>query len=207
MSEMSDDFYYYQAKYKGYRSRAAFKLIELDKKFKIFQKGQTVVDLGAAPGGWTQIAAKRVGSKGKVIAIDRAYMPPINQQNVEIITMDIFSDEIFDVLKLAGNIDVILSDVAPNVSGNWSKDAATQIMLAYRVLEIARNVLKKEGTLVCKLFQGAEFENFMRDIRGIFDKVKLYKPPASRKKSAEIYVVAKTMKDNTKKQGNKEEQK
>ncbi|MHA1686516.1 MAG: RlmE family RNA methyltransferase [Candidatus Heimdallarchaeaceae archaeon] len=192
---MSDDFYYYQAKYKGYRSRAAFKLLEIDMKFRIFRKGQTVVDLGAAPGGWTQIAAKKVGKAGRVMAIDRAYIPPLQLSNVEIVNMDVFSDKIFTLLENVKPIDVILSDCAPNVSGNWTIDHSTQIMLAFRALEIAKKALKKEGIFVCKVFQGSEFNEFVSAVKKFFTQTKLYKPKASRKKSAEIYIIAQNLKE------------
>ena len=188
---MSDDYFYYRARYSGYRSRASFKLLEIDKKFSIFRRGDMVLDLGAAPGGWTQVAAQKVGNKGKVVAIDKAFIPLFKKEtNIAIISQDIFSNSLIPNLKEKyGCFDVVLSDCAPNVSGNWVRDHNVQIMLANRAMEIAKELLKKNGKTIIKLFQGEEFETFVKDTREIFTTVKLFKPKASRKKSAEIYVI------------------
>ncbi|MCE7741006.1 MAG: RlmE family RNA methyltransferase [Candidatus Heimdallarchaeota archaeon] len=186
---MSDDFYYKKAKYVGYRSRASFKLLELNDKFRFFTKGQFVVDLGAAPGGWAQIAAKKIGKEGKVLAIDKAYMEPFKENNVIVLHQDIFNKQLGTMInKTYGSVDGLISDCAPNISGQYGRDHSIQTMLAERALELAQEVLKDAGYFVCKLFQGSETQELIRETKQIFGLVKLFKPKASRKKSSEIYL-------------------
>ncbi len=190
MEILSEDYYYFKARSKGYRSRASFKLEQIDKKFHVFHKGALVVDLGAAPGGWSQVAARRVGDAGKVIAIDKAYISSFKQSNIEIVQKDIFDAKLVQLInKEYGLVDVLLSDCAPSVSGNWSRDHFTQIMLADRALDVAENLLRNNGVLVCKLFQGSELQKFMNRLKSFFGKTKLFKPEASRIKSSEIYAI------------------
>ncbi len=185
------DPYYNSAKNKGYRSRASYKLLQIDEKFKIFSRGKKVVDLGASPGGWTQIAAEKVSSNGSVIAIDIAYIPPFKYNNIEIMQADIMNTTLEEIIiKKYGKVDVVLSDCAPNVSGNWTVDQATQLMLADRALEIAMKILKEKGWFVVKIFQGSDFPTFYAKVKEHFSFSKLFKPKASRKKSAEIYLIA-----------------
>jgi len=188
---MSDDYFYYRAKYTGYRSRASFKLIEIDRKFSIFHRGNVVLDLGASPGGWSQVAAQRVGRNGRVIAVDKAFIPPFKKErNITIVQRDILSSSLIPVLKKEyETFDVVLSDCAPNVSGNWVRDHNIQIMLANRAIDIIQEVGKTEGRAVIKVFQGEEFEEFLSRMKQTFNTVKLFKPRASRKKSAEIYAI------------------
>ncbi|MHA2358052.1 MAG: RlmE family RNA methyltransferase [Candidatus Heimdallarchaeaceae archaeon] len=193
---MSDDHYYLKAKYEGYRSRAAFKLIEINDKFKIFKKGQKVLDLGASPGGWSQVASKKIGNNGKVVAVDKAYIPPFKQNNIEILSKDIFDKTLGDfVVNNFGRMDVIISDCAPNISGDYSRDHVTQIHLAEQALELALTILNENGTFVCKLFQGSDLQKFVSQCKDNFQKSKLFKPRASRKKSAEIYLVCLNLKN------------
>jgi 23S rRNA (uridine2552-2'-O)-methyltransferase len=189
---LSDDYFYLKAKYGGFRSRASYKLFEINDKFKIFKKGQLIVDLGASPGGWSQVASKKIGLNGKVLAIDKAYISPFKEENIEIINRDIFDERLISlILDDYGKINVLISDCAPNISGNYHRDHAIQISLANRALELAEMLLKNNGSFVCKIFQGSEHQDFIRRMKETFREVKLFKPKASRKKSAEIYVVGK----------------
>ena len=190
MSFLSDDHFYLKAKYKGFRSRASYKLFEINDKFKIFKKGQIVIDLGASPGGWSQVASKKVGLEGKVIAIDKAYISPFNEKNIEIVNRDIFDKELDNyILSRYGKVNVLISDCAPNISGDYNRDHSIQMSLAHRALELSKVLVKEKGYFVCKVFQGSEHQDFIRLMKETFKEVKLFKPKASRKKSAEIYVI------------------
>ncbi|MCS7385910.1 MAG: RlmE family RNA methyltransferase [archaeon GB-1867-005] len=191
------DFYYLKAKAEGYRSRAAFKLKQILKKFKLIKKGDVVVDLGAAPGGWLQVAREAVGNKGVVVGVDVASISPLPWPNVKTMLLDVTSkDAAKEIRKLLpkGSADVLLSDLAPKVSGIWDLDHARQIFLAEKALDIAKQILRPGGNAVIKIFQGSMTEDFIRKIKQTFKVVKLYKPPASRKESAEIYIIAISMK-------------
>ncbi|RLE47721.1 MAG: 23S rRNA (uridine(2552)-2'-O)-methyltransferase [Candidatus Methanomethylicota archaeon] len=191
------DFYYLKAKAEGYRSRAAFKLKQILKKFKLIKKGDVVVDLGAAPGGWLQVAREAVGNKGVVVGVDVASISPLPWSNVKTMLLDVTSkDAAKEIRKLLpkGSADVLLSDLAPKVSGIWDLDHARQIFLAEKALDIAKQILRPGGNAVIKIFQGSMAEDFIRKIKQTFKVVKLYKPPASRKESAEIYIIAISMK-------------
>jgi 23S rRNA (uridine2552-2'-O)-methyltransferase len=193
---VSDDYYYLKAKYKGYRSRASYKLLEIEQKFSIFQKNQIVLDLGAAPGGWSQVASRKVGKSGKILAIDKAYISPFKEENIEIINRDIFDEKLKDFIEdNYGKIDVLLSDCSPNISGDYSRDHFTQIYLANRALELSQSLLKQEGFFVCKLFQGSELQDFTNKVKESFESMKLFKPKSSRKKSAEIYIIGLKLKN------------
>lgn len=175
----------------GYRSRAVFKLEEIDRRKNVLRRGMTVVDLGAAPGSWSQFATLRVGSQGRVIATDIAPIKPID--NVEIVQGD-FQDEL--VLQklietLAGqSVDLVLSDMAPNISGISAIDQPRAMNLAELALELATNTVRPEGGFLVKLFQGRDFDSFIEKTRGYFSKVTLHKPHASRANSREIYMLA-----------------
>ncbi len=187
---MSDDYYYLKAKHKGYRSRASYKLLEIEQKFKIFQKNQIVLDLGASPGGWSQVASSEVGKNGKVLAIDKAYISPFKEENIEIINRDIFDEELKNFIEENyGKIDLLLSDCSPNISGDYSRDHFTQINLANRALDLSQFLLKEGGCFVCKLFHGKELQHFTNKTKESFETFKLFKPKSSRKKSAEIYII------------------
>jgi len=185
-----EDFYYQQARSKGYRSRASFKLLQINTKISVFRKGQTIIDLGASPGGWSQIASHLVGENGKVIAIDKSYISPFKEKNVEILNKDILNRNLSTIiLETYGKIDGLISDCSPNISGDFSRDHSIQISLARRALALTQYLLKDNGFFICKLFQGTELQEFMKEMKEHFETTKLYKPAASRKKSAEIYVV------------------
>jgi len=184
------DSYYWQAKDEGYRSRASYKLLQINKKYNVIEEGSTVVDLGAAPGGWLQVAKKL--SQGRVVGVDLQRIVPID--GVETIKGDITSDKTIKKIMDAvgeGGADVVICDAAPNLSGNWSLDHARSIDLAGSALECAKKILKSGGHFVVKVFQGDMFKDRLDDIRSNFTYTRAYSPHASRSQSAEIYVVGK----------------
>ncbi|MEE9593289.1 MAG: RlmE family RNA methyltransferase [Thermoplasmata archaeon] len=182
------DPYYRKAKAGGYRSRAAFKLLQLQERFSLIRRGDTVVDLGAAPGGWSQVASE-LGA-GSVVAVDRVFIQPI--EGVKILRVDVGEGEALTaaVVEATDSADVVLSDMAPNVSGNRSLDHARSIDLAERALLLARRVLRKGGHLVTKVFQGDMYPAFRRLVKDQFTRTKDFSPPASPRGSSEIYLVA-----------------
>ena len=190
LSRQASDPYVKQARTQGYRARAAFKLIELDERDRFFRAGQKVVDLGAAPGSWTQVALQRVGPDGRVVALDILPMDPL--EGVEVIQGDFREPEPLERLEsLVGEqVDLVLSDMAPNISGIVASDQARSIELAELALEFARQWLAPSGVIVVKLFQGEGFDAFVRETRQLFNQVRLRKPSASRKHSREVYLVA-----------------
>jgi len=177
------DPYVRQAKAAGYRSRAAYKLLEIDAKERIFHAGQTIVDLGAAPGGWSQVAAQKVGRTGKVVAIDILEMAPIS--GVTVLKGD-FRESLPEGVKA----DVILSDLSPNLSGIANIDQARSLELSLAAIELCRKALKPDGVFVVKAFQGGAFDEFRERLQAAFAKVKVVKPAASRGESRETYAVA-----------------
>ena len=191
MHEHVTDVYVRRAKQEGYRSRSAYKLLEILEKDKLVRSGMTVVDLGAAPGGWSQVLAPLVGSKGQVIALDILEMEPM--RGAVLIRGD-FSDE--STLKLLeeqmGNrsIDLVVSDMAPNISGVGLVDQARSIHLAELALEFARDRLKPGGDLLVKVFQGAGLDEFRKQLAAAFASVAVRKPKASRDRSSEFYLLA-----------------
>jgi len=189
------EHYYREAIKAGYRSRASYKLKQINKKFEVFKVGNIVLDIGASPGGWSQVASELVRPSGKVYALDIEYMEPLD--NVFIIQGDITDKDTQVRLKtiIGVPLDVVICDISMKVSGNWSTDHARQIYLSEEALRLsATGLLKQGGKFVCKLFQGDLFEAFMENVKKLFTVVYLYKPKASRKQSAEIYVVAKGLK-------------
>jgi 23S rRNA (uridine2552-2'-O)-methyltransferase len=186
------DYFYRKAKNEGYRSRAAFKLKQISEKFKLIKKGDTVVDLGAAPGGWLQVAKELSG--GKVIGVD--ILPIEEIEGVETIKgdirLDVTVEKIREEIKKEG-ADAVICDAAPNLSGNWSYDHARSIDLATSALECARKILKSGGGFAVKVFQWDMFPDYMDKVRKHFVKVQAFSPEASRKQSAEIYVIGKQL--------------
>ncbi len=192
LKEHFSDPYVKSAQQKGYRSRAVFKLIEIQKKDKIIQPGMTVIDLGAAPGGWSQIATEWMGKNGKIIALD--ILPMDELPHVYFIQGDFRESEIFEkIISLLEDqkADVVLSDMAPNTSGQASVDQPRAMYLAELSLELAKKVLKKDGNLVVKIFQGEGSDAFLKALKGAFKQVFVRKPDASRSRSRETYLVAK----------------
>ncbi|MBS7634502.1 23S rRNA (uridine(2552)-2'-O)-methyltransferase [Candidatus Bathyarchaeota archaeon] len=185
------DYYYRRAKEEKYRSRAAYKLLEAIKKYGFMRPGDIIVDLGAAPGGWLQAARQIVGEKGFVLGIDLREIEPLNYDNVHLILGDIRNLEIIRRIKaiLPRSADVVISDVSPNISGIWELDHARQIELAENSLKIALSVLRRGGSFFIKVFQGEFFSQFLSEVKNHFMRVEIIKPKASRKESAEIYLL------------------
>jgi 23S rRNA (uridine2552-2'-O)-methyltransferase len=194
LAERKNDHYYRKAKQMDYRSRASFKLIQIDDKFKLLKSGSVVADLGAAPGGWLQVAAERVGPKGKVVGVDIQTIEPI--EGVQTVQGDMRKEEtVMDMLELlGGKADVVLSDMSPNISGSYNMDHARSVDLCEHALEFAQKVLRPGGSLVLKIFEGDMMPDFMKRVRASFKDIKLYGPEASRSSSSEIYIVAKDFK-------------
>ena len=193
--EKKDDFYYKEAKNVGYRARSAFKLGEIQKKFNIIKIGDTVIDLGAAPGGWSQVSQELVGDQGRVIGIDLLPIKPLD--NVEFIQGDITEAMVLDKLKRIlryDKADVVLSDMSPDISGNYSVDQARSAWLCENALKIAELLLKPKGNFICKIFEGEDTESFIKKVKQSFYIVKQFSPKASRKKSSEIYIISKSFK-------------
>ncbi|WP_372987800.1 23S rRNA (uridine(2552)-2'-O)-methyltransferase RlmE [Marinobacter sp.] len=195
LKEHFDDVWVRKSQEDGYRSRASYKLVELDKKDKLFRPGQLVVDLGAAPGGWSQVAVERVGDKGVVIASDILPMDPI--AGVDFVQGDFTEDEVFErLMELLGDrqADVVISDMAPNMSGMAAVDIPRAMGLVELALDMARQVLRPGGVFVAKVFQGEGFDALLADMRGSFKTVVSRKPDSSRARSREIYLVGKGFK-------------
>lgn len=192
MQRHLSDPYVQQAQREGYRSRAAYKLIELDQRDRFLRPGQSVVDLGAAPGGWSQVAAKRVGRNGRVVAMDLLEMEPIG--GVEFLRGDFREDrDLARLQSMLGEaaVDLVLSDMAPNVSGMGAVDQPRIIYLVELSMEFAERFAKPGGTLVVKAFQGAGFDATLKALRQQYQTVNIRKPEASRSTSREVYLVAK----------------
>lgn len=194
MREHVNDPFVQLAKKEGWRSRAAFKLMEIDDKDKLLKKGEVVVDLGATPGGWSQVAAKRVGEAGKVIGLDLLEMDPIH--GVDFIQGDFREDEVLHQLEehLADRrVGLVLSDMAPNMSGVNLVDQARVMHLAELGLEFSKAHLKPDGAFLVKVFQGSDYEAFLKAMRATFLTVAVRKPQASRDRSAELYLLGRTL--------------
>jgi 23S rRNA (uridine2552-2'-O)-methyltransferase len=185
-----NDPYVAEARARGFRSRAAFKLLELDAKCGLLKPGMRVVDLGAAPGGWTQVAVKAVGPKGQVVALDILPMDPV--PGATVLQADFTEPEAEAAVRAAlqGPADAVLSDMAPNTTGHGATDHLRIMALAETALDAASAMLAPGGAFVCKLFQGGADKPLLDRLKRDFAKVRHVKPPASRKESSEIYVVA-----------------
>lgn len=196
--ERKNDYFHQLAKEEGYRSRAAFKLKQIDDKFRIFKDAEKVLDLGAAPGGWLQVASERIDPEGLVLGVDLEEIQPLWVENIATLRGDIrdpyVQEQVFNLLN--GEADVVLSDMAPDLTGQWDLDQYRQIYLARIALQIAYKLLKAEGWLVVKIFQGGEHIRYIKQVKQVFKYVKNYKPRASRKGSAERYIVANKIKKN-----------
>lgn len=195
LQEHVNDPYVKQAQKDGYRSRSSYKLIELNEKDRLIRPGMLIMDLGSAPGGWSQVASKLVGDKGRVLATDILPMDAI--KNVDFIQGDFTDEGVFNQILEALNgekPDLIISDIAPNITGIESADQGTSIYLVELALDMVRRVLKPKGNFVVKVFQGTGSDAYLKDVRTSFEKVTVRKPKASRPRSREIYVVARGFK-------------
>lgn len=195
LQEHVNDPYVKQAQKEGYRSRASYKLLQLNEKDKLIRPGMLIADLGSAPGGWSQVAARLVGEKGRVVATDILPMDPIG--NVEFVQGDFTADDVLhEVLQRLGGepADLVLCDIAPNISGVDSADQASSIYLVELALDFVRRALKPGGDFVVKVFQGAGSDAYLKELRSAFSKLHVRKPPASRARSREVYVVARGFK-------------
>ncbi len=190
LQEHARDPYVRQARRSGYRSRAAYKLIDIDRRDRLFGPGMNVVDLGAAPGGWSQVARERVGADGTVLAVDILEIPAI--PGVRSIRGDFTHAAVMQEIlaEVRGSVDLVLSDMAPNMSGMTVVDQSRIISLAECALEFAEEALRRGGDLLVKAFQGDGFEAFRRRLRAGFAEVASRKPQASRRRSSEIYLLA-----------------
>jgi 23S rRNA (uridine2552-2'-O)-methyltransferase len=196
LKEHFDDEYVRRSQQDGYRSRAIYKLIEIDEKDRLIKPGMTVIDLGAAPGGWSEYCVKKLGKSGTVVALDILPMDPID--GVTIIEGDFREDAVFDELMSVMNnaemknakADLVISDMAPNISGMGSVDMPRAYYLCELALDLARQVLNPGGGLLVKLFQGEGFEAYNKELKASFNKVVMRKPKASRARSREIYALA-----------------
>jgi 23S rRNA (uridine2552-2'-O)-methyltransferase len=192
LNEHFSDTYVQKAQQLGYRSRAAFKLLEIQEKDKIIKPGMFVVDLGAAPGGWSQVARQFVGKNGKIVALDILAMDNLAQ--VEFIQGDFTEQQTLDKLVTSldnQSPDLVISDMAPNISGLKIVDNAKALYLVELAVDLADEVLKPGGNLLLKVFQGQGFDAFYKNLRGKYQKLITRKPDASRARSAEIYLLAK----------------
>jgi len=195
MQEHFDDEYVKKAQAMGYRSRSTFKLVEIQEKDKIIKPGMNVIDLGAAPGGWSDYARKIVGKKNKVIALDLLEIEPI--EGVDFIQGDFRENDVLDELYRVldgAPVDLVMSDMAPNISGNKEMDQPRSIYLAELALDTAQTVLNKGGTFLIKMFQGAGFDEYKRDVTKSFSSIVIRKPKSSRARSNEVYILAKGFK-------------
>ncbi|MDG2089889.1 MAG: 23S rRNA (uridine(2552)-2'-O)-methyltransferase RlmE [Gammaproteobacteria bacterium] len=192
LKEHRDDIYVRQSKADGYRSRAAYKLLELNKKDKLFKKGMTVVDLGAAPGGWSQVAVNLIQPKGMILATDILDMTAI--PGVEFVQGDFTEESCFnELLARLGerSVDLVISDMAPNISGMAAIDQPRAMHLIDLAVDFAEKKLQKGGSLMMKVFQGEGFEGLLKQLRADYQTVLSRKPDASRARSKEIYLIAK----------------
>jgi 23S rRNA (uridine2552-2'-O)-methyltransferase len=183
------DQFYRLAKARGYRSRASFKLLQANRSYRFIRPGQNVVDLGAAPGGWLQIAREAIGESGFLLGVDKQEITSLHQRNVVTLVGDIEDLFLIDVIrgKMPGKVDVVLSDVSPNLTGSWETDHARQVYLANQSLEITRRILRKGGAFFVKAFHGPDLQEFRSNLQRSFEVVRIVKPPASRSDSSEIY--------------------
>jgi 23S rRNA (uridine2552-2'-O)-methyltransferase len=185
------DYFFRKAKEEGLRARSAFKIDEIASRFSIFKKGQTVIDLGAAPGGFLQIILNEVGPAGHVVGVDLAVIKPLGRPNVVTAVMDVLADDFSSALEALhpGPVDVVVSDLAPKTTGVKDIDLARSHRLAGIALDIARARGKAGGHFIAKLFMGGDFDAFRTEVRTVFSDVKVVRPDATRQASMEIYLV------------------
>jgi 23S rRNA (uridine2552-2'-O)-methyltransferase len=190
--ERKNEYYYKKAKEENYRSRSTYKLIQANEKYGFIKLRDVVVDLGAAPGGWIQAARKMTGKHGFVLGVDLKPIEPFTQEYIRTIIADLTEPDIAEQILsfLPRRADVVISDAAPNVTGVWEVDHECQIDLAMKSMEIAKCILKPCGNFFVKVFQGGQLDEFKLLIKNNFESVRIVKPPASRSKSSEEYLLA-----------------
>ena len=193
------DTYYRKAKNEGYRSRAAYKLLELTQRFHPIKPGDRVVDLGAAPGGWLQVASKLTGQKGKVIGVDLQAIEPLKEKNIHLVQGDITSENIQTAVKelLGGPADCVLSDLSPRLSGIREADVSRSVELSRTAFKIASVMLKTGGSFMVKVFMGEETAAFAKELETHFASIRSTRPDATRKASSEIYMIARGFRQGT----------
>ena len=195
MNRTRPDHYTNRAKQSGYPARSVYKLEEIQNKFHVLLRGQTILDIGAAPGSWSMFASEQAGGEGRVVAVDlKTCSIPDGYENIEVLTGDAFSGEIRDLLIKSAPFDTILSDAAPSTTGNRTVDTARSAGLAEGCMDVAAAMLRTGGSLVIKIFQGGEEQAILRELRRMFTSVKPFKPGASRKDSFELFLIAKGFK-------------
>ena len=187
--KLKDEHYYKEAKKQGYRARSAFKLKQMVKKYNLLKGVHTIVELCSSPGGWTQVL-KELDSSLQIVAVDLASMPPL--EGVKFIQGDILDEQVIERIEAltGGSVDLVLSDCSPKVTGQWDLDVARQLSLVEGTIDIAHRLLGNKGKVLTKVFQGPGFQEFLQSVRKKFNSVKLIKPDASRKTSAEMYLLA-----------------
>jgi len=198
-TEKKKEHFYKEAKKTGYRARSAFKLLQIQLRFKVIPKNGIVVDLGAAPGGWSQVAKEIVGEQGIVIGVDLSSIQPL--ENVQFIQGDITQTETVERIKNLMNnrrADSVLSDMSPDISGCYSVDQARSAWLCEYALHVANQILKPDGHFICKIFEGEDTKKFIEKVKYRFSVVKTFSPEASRKSSSEIYIIGKSFKKSYK---------
>jgi 23S rRNA (uridine2552-2'-O)-methyltransferase len=198
--EKKKEHFYKEAKRVGYRARSAFKLQQIQDRFHLIPKDGIVVDLGAAPGGWSQVAKELVGTDGVVIGIDLSTIKPF--EGILFLQGDVTKTETLEQIKYlmnGRNADVVLSDMSPDISGNYSVDQARSAWLCDCALHVVNDILRADGHFICKIFEGEDTKAFLEKVKHQFLVVKTFSPEASRKSSSEVYIVAKSFKNLNKK--------
>jgi 23S rRNA (uridine2552-2'-O)-methyltransferase len=191
LEQAKRDFYRRRAREEGYRSRAAFKLKQMNNKYHLMRRGSKVVDIGSAPGGWAQVSSELVGNVGQVIALDLEHMKPISKNTIllqEDISSESASENIINALRGA-KADLVLADLSPKLSGIWDMDHFKQIDLCNSVIDILPSILEEKGSCLMKAFQGEELQGLVNRLKESFERVEISKPNASRKESSEVYLV------------------
>jgi len=188
---MNEDYYSKKAKEEGYPARSVYKLEEIDRKYKILRKGNKVLDLGSAPGSWLLYAAEKIGKEGQVIGIDKEDLKIAPAENIYFIKVDVFKLNLTELKEEFDKVDVVLSDLAPATSGLKLVDAEKSVVLCQRAFEIVKTILKEKGNFVLKVFENEKLAEIFQEMKREFSFVKRIRPKATRKRSREIFIVAK----------------